>query len=100
MTPEIKAKFTEYEELKREIAELEARCDAIKPELLAVIPPDTKIDTGTGVFTTSSRKTWKYSEETTSMEDGLKKKKKEEEQLGIAVAEEGTPFIVFKAKKN
>lgn len=100
MSPEIKALFTEYEELKREIAELEARCDIIKPELLDSIPDDTKLDTGTGIFTTSSRKNWRYSDETTAMEDDLKAKKKEEEQLGIAVAEEGAKFIVFKAKKN
>jgi len=100
MTPEQKNLFTQYEEIKRDIAELEKQCDAIKPLLLPIIPIDTKIDTGTGVFTLSARKTWKYSDETEAMEDELKEKKKEEEQLGIAVASVGEPFIVFKAKKN
>jgi len=92
--------FNEYEELKREIATLEARVEEIKPELLAEIPEGAKIDTGTGIFSTSSRKKWTYSDETTAAEKELKEKMKEEEQLGIATAEEGTPFIVFKAKKD
>jgi len=97
MTKEL---FDEYEELKREIATLEARVEEIKPDLLAEIPEGAKIDTGTGIFSTSSRKKWTYSEETTEAEKQLKEKMKEEEQLGIATAEEGTPFIVFKAKKD
>lgn len=92
--------FNEYEELKREIATLEARVEEIKPELLAEIPEGAKIDTGTGIFSTSSRKKWTYTEETTAMEKELKEKMKEEEQLGLATCEEGTPFIVFKAKKE
>lgn len=100
MTEEQKALFRAYEDYKREIAELEERCDALKPQLLTLVPEGAKIDTGTGVFSTSSRKKWKYTDETTAMEKELKEKMKEEEQLGLATAEDGTPFIVFKAKKD
>ena len=94
-----KEAFVEYAELKIEIAELEAKCDALKPELLEQIPSDSKIDMEYGTFTLSSRKVWKYSDETTDLEDELKAKKKKEEQLGVAEATEGASFIVFKAKK-
>jgi hypothetical protein len=100
MTEEQKALFRAYEDYKREIAELEEKCDAIKPQLLTLVPEGAKIDTGTGIFSTSSRKKWTYTEETTLMEKELKEKMKEEEQLGLATADDGTPFIVFKAKKE
>jgi hypothetical protein len=99
MTPAQKALFTEYEELKRSIKELEAKCDELKPQLITLIPPDSTIDTGTGTFTLSARKSWKYSDDTTVMEAEVKERKKEEEQTGIAKAIEGEPFIVFKEKK-
>jgi hypothetical protein len=86
MTPAQRALFTEYEDLKRTIKELEEKCDYIKPQLITLIPPDSTVDTGTGTFTLSSRKTWKYSAETTAKEAELK-------------AVEGEPFIVFKEKK-
>lgn len=91
--------FIEYAELKMEIAELEAKCDALKPELLEQIPSDSKIDMEYGTFTLSSRKVWRYSDETTELEEEVKAKKKQEEQLGIAEAIAGSSFIVFKAKK-
>jgi hypothetical protein len=100
MTPSQKELFTLYEEYKRGIAELEEKCEAIKPALLELIPEGSKIDSGTGIFTLSSRKTWKYSDELTELEKEVKDKKKTEEQTGIATAEEGTPFIIFKAKKE
>jgi hypothetical protein len=100
MTPTQKALFTTYEELKRTIADLESKCDEIKPQLITLIPADTKIETGTGTFSLSSRKVWVYSSETTSLETEVKERKKEEEQTGIATAKDGEPFIVFKAKKG
>lgn len=95
-----KALFTEYEEYKRAIAELEEKCDAIKPQLITLIPPDSKIDSGTGIFSLSSRKTWKYSQGLTDLEAEVKERKKTEEQTGFAEATDGPPFIVFKAKKE
>ncbi len=102
MTEEQKALFRAFEDYKREIAELEERCDALKPQLLTLVPdgPKKYVDTGTGVFSKSSRKKWKYSNETTALEKRVDEQMKEEQQLGIAIAEEGTPFIVFKAKKE
>ncbi len=100
MTEEQKALFTEYEELKRTIAELEEKCDALKPQLLTLIPEDSKIDSGTGVFSLSLRKTWRYSQELTDLEAEVKERKKTEEQTGIAEATNGTPFIVFRSKKD
>ena len=94
-----KALFTEYAELKMQIAELEAKCDALKPELLMQIPEDAKIDAGVGVFSLSSRKTWRYSQETTDLEKEVKERKKEEEQTGVAESVDGEMFVVFKARK-
>ena len=99
MTPEQKALFTQYEELKRTVAELEDEMETIKPQLLVLIPEDSKIDTGTGVFTLSSKKQWKYSKVTNELEERLKERKREEEQTGVAEAVSGAPFVVFKAKK-
>lgn len=99
MSPEEKALFNEYEDLKRSIAELEEKCEELKPKLIACIPEDAKINTGTGIFSLSSRKKWQYSPETTALEDTLKARQKEEQQTGVAVAESGEPFIVFKAHK-
>lgn len=92
--------FVAYEEYKRAIAELEAKCDELKPELLMAIPEDAVISTGTGDFTLSARKVWTYTPATTALEAELKEKKKEEEQLGLAEYTKGEPFIVFKAKKS
>lgn len=100
MTEEQKALFRAYEDYKREINELEEKCEALKPQLLTLVPVDSKIDTGTGVFSLSSRKKWKYTKETIDLEKELKDRMKEEEQLGLAIAEDGAPFIVFKAKKE
>ncbi len=100
MTEEQKALFRAYEDYKREIAVLEEHCEALKPQLLTLVPADSKIDTGTGVFSLSSRKKWKYTDDTMELEKELKDKMKEEEQLGLATFEDGTPFIIFKAKKE
>lgn len=99
MTPTQKALFTEYAELKSTIKELEAKCEELKPQLVTLIPPDATIDTGTGTFTLSTRKVWKYSQNCKRLEDELKEVKKTEEQLGIAEAVEGEPFIIYKEKK-
>lgn len=100
MTEEQKALFRAYEDYKREIADLEEKCDALKPQLLTLIPEDAKIDSGTGVFSLSSRKTWKYSQELTDLEKEVKDRQKEEQQTGVAESVDGTPFIIFKAKKD
>lgn len=99
MTPEQKALFTEYAELKFFIKEMEEKCNELKPQLITLIPRDATIDTGTGTFTLSSRKVWHYSDETESMEHELKEKQKEEQQTGVAEAVEGEPFIIYKEKK-
>lgn len=99
MSPEQKALFTEYEETQVAIKELEEKRDSLKPLLVDLIPRDAKIDTGNGTFTIASRKTWRYSEETVSMEQELKDRQKEEQQTGVAEAVDGEPYIVYKQKK-
>jgi regulator of replication initiation timing len=99
MTPAQKALFTEYEELKRTIVELDEKCEELKPQLITLIPEDATIDTGTGTFTLSSRKVWKFSENCQRLEAELKTVKETEQQTGIAEAVDGEPFIVFKQKK-
>ena len=100
MTPDAKYFFTQYEEYKREIAELEEKCDMLKPKLISLIPENAKIDSGTGIFTLSSRKVWRYSPDLTALEVEVRERQKEEQQLGIAESEDGAPFIVFKQKKS
>jgi hypothetical protein len=99
MSPEIKGLFTDYAELKEAIAEMEAKLDVLKPLLIPFIPEGSKIDTGTGMFSTGCRKVWQYSEQTTLKEAAVKSQKKEEEQTGIATSVNGEPFITYKRKK-
>lgn len=97
---ELKSLCNEYEELQRDIKELEEKRDAIKPKLLELMPDDAKIDTGIGILTKSARIKWRYSYQTACLEEEVKQKKKEEEQTGAAEAVRGEPFLVYKAKKN
>lgn len=98
MDDKSKALLGAYEEYKREIKELEAKCDELKPQLLEIIPRDAKIDTGIGTFTVTARKKWKYSDELTEREKEVKEDKKVEEQTGVATASEGEAYIIYKSK--
>ncbi len=99
MTPEVKAMFLEYAETKEAIADLELKLEELKPQLIDLIPDDTKIDAGTGVFTRGYRKVWRYTQATKELEAQLKETKKEEEQTGIASFTNGDPFITYRKNK-
>ncbi len=99
MELEQKLLFTEYEEIKRAIKELEAKADLIKPQLLELIPDDSKIDSGTGIFSKETRQAWKFSEELTAEIKEIEEKKEVEKQTGVAEAKDSAPFIVFRSKE-
>lgn len=99
MTPEAKALFLEYAEAKEAIADLELKIEELKPQLIDLIPDETKIDAGTGVFTRGYRKVWRYTQPTQELEARLKDAKKEEEQTGVASFTNSEPFITYRKKK-
>jgi len=89
-----------YAALKLAIKEAEEEVKVLQPQIKELIQPDEKYDVGTAVIELSKGKSsWKYSEETTIVDTELKAKKKEEEQMGIAIAVEGAPFITCNLKK-
>lgn len=99
MTSEAKALFLEYAETKEAIADLELKLEELKPQLIDLIPDETKIDAGTGIFTRGYRKVWRYTQSTQDLEAQVKEAKKEEEQTGVASFSHGDPFITYRKKK-
>lgn len=89
----MKETLERYAELKAVIAEAEEEMDSLKEGMEV----DQVYDIGTAKITLSKGKAkWTYSAPTQAAEEELKAKKKEEEQLGIAVATHGEPFITCK----
>ncbi len=93
----MKETLERYAELKAVIAEAEEEMDSLKEVIKEGMEVDQVYDIGTAKITLSKGKAkWTYSAPTQAAEEELKAKKKEEEQLGIAVATHGEPFITCK----
>lgn len=88
-------KFERYEALKLQAKEIDAEMSGLKEELIDYVP-EGGLTTHKGKFTISSKGKYLYSERTQQTEKELKDTKKYEEQAGIAVAQPGTPFLVYK----
>lgn len=100
MTPQQKQLFWDYEDLQKEIKELEERRDALKPKILELVTVDQEVPVIDGTIRIESRKKWKFSETVAALEDTLDAKKEEEKQLGVATYEDGEPFVKYYANKK
>lgn len=91
----------EYAEQKALIKEAEKRADELAEIIKSFAQVDEQYDLGDAVVSyRKGRTTWVYSEGLQHEEELLKKAKKEEEQLGTAVAKEGTPYLQVNFKKG
>lgn len=91
-------KIKEYEVIKLQIKELEGKAKELEPvvrEALETIEED-QIETDSGKFYFTTRKTWKYSDVVKSKEIEVKALKKEEEGNGTATATE-TKSVTYRA---
>lgn len=84
-----------YEEAKLKIKELEAVVDELKPEVLALIPEDSNVQTERGYFFKQKKAKWTYTEATQAKEAEVKQLKKDEEAKGDATAEYSS-ILVYK----
>jgi hypothetical protein len=90
----MKEKLERYAELKLAIKEAEKEIDLLGEELKAEIEVGQAYDIGSAKISMSQgRPKWIYSAPTQEAEEELKAKKKEEEQLGVATATFGEPYL-------
>lgn len=96
-----KENFQTYADLKNKIKELSQQAEIIEGEILQEITEAgvEKVESGFGTFSLMKRKTWKYSEDIKTLEEGMKKNKKMEEENGTATFEEKTS-LRFQATKE
>ena len=93
-------RIDQYIACKQQIAILEAQCDEIRPEIIAVMDLQHAevMECGDkGTFLLQKRRTWKYPKEVQDLEATVKEQKKEAEQTGTATYEE-KPVLVFKGR--
>lgn len=94
-----KQKLQRYEEIKMAIADLEKEAEALKPDIVAIIPEGKNVETEYGVFSVQNRATWKFSADHKKMKDGLKELEEIEKSKGIAKATYN-PILYYTAKKE
>lgn len=102
ITTDQKNILNEYAQIKKEIKLLEAKADIINPQILEIMEQNEVEEISLsdhGVLSLGSRRTWKYPEVVSELEDELKSKKKESEQLGTASYTEKF-YVIFKGKKD
>lgn len=91
--------FEQYRDTKNKIAELEKLAAELAPQVLIEMQQagidKVKLEDGSGVFSTSSRKAWKYSKNVTDAEASLKELKTKEQSDGTAKATE-TKILTFR----
>lgn len=94
--------FNAYCDLMEAKRDLEARIEALKPEIMIEMDKAGKDELAIGdrgVITIASRRTYKYPPHIVKMDEDLKQAKVEAEAKGEATASE-TRYPVFKAKKG
>lgn len=90
----MKETLERYAELKLIIKEAEKELETIQPTLKEAIEVGQVFDIGVAKISMNQGKPrWTYSAPTQEEEERLKAKKKAEEQLGVAVATYGEPFL-------
>lgn len=82
--------FEEYAILDSQIAALEAKKDALRPQILQsmIDQGQTKIDTGVGKFSITKRKVWTYPAWVTEIGEKFKEAKAKAESTEEATYEE------------
>ena len=85
-----------YVELRKQIAELEAELEALKPTLTDFVhDAGDKVRCGDFVFRTSVSRSWDYSADVASLQTQLRDKKREEVERGIATLKKETRFVMM-----
>ena len=91
--------FEKLADLRVAEREIKAKIEEILPEINASVEDldsGTIIESPSGTFTVTKRRTWTYSEGLEKLEEQVKKEKKLEEQKGIATYVE-KPTVIFKS---
>ena len=90
----MKEKLERYAELKLAIKEAEKEIDLLAEEIKGEIEVGQAYDIGSAkISMNQGRPKWIYSTPTQEAEETLKATKKEEEQLGVATATFGEPYL-------
>jgi len=85
-----------YIELRKQIAELEAEAEALKPTLADfVYEAGGKILCGDFVFRTSVSRSWNYSDTVAELQRQLRDKKRDEVEQGVATLKKETRFVMM-----
>jgi len=85
-----------YIELRKQIAELEAELEALKPTLTAFVhEAGDKVRCGDFVFRTSVSRSWDYSDVVAELQTQLRDKKRDEVERGIATLKKETRFVTM-----
>lgn len=82
--------FKQYAVIKVQIKELEEKSKEIEKEVMNEMQTQEieQVKSDFGTFSITKRKVWKYSNDTKTIEEGLKRIKKIEEEDGTATFEE------------
>lgn len=92
--------YEEYALLEKQISELEAKKDTLRPHILQQMLDNgqKKVETGVGSFSISKLKKWTYPEYITKMADELKASKAKTESTGEAtyVEQDSLRFNIIK----
>lgn len=96
-----KSALEKYASVKVQIAELEAICESLKPDIISDMVSEgaEKVNTSWGSFTLQQNRKWTFTSEVESVRVELKEKEAYEKASGKATYEE-TPILKFTSKKN
>jgi hypothetical protein len=83
-------------ELRKQLAEIEAELEALKPTLAAFVHDSgDKVRCGDFVFRTNVSRSWGYSETVAALQTQLRDKKREEVEQGVATLKNETRFVTM-----
>lgn len=100
ITPEIKAKFLRYEQLKLAEKDIKSQTEILKEELLPFVPEEAVIEGESGSFRRKQRDNWIYSPELEEKMAEVKAAQKEEVALGKTTGNKQTVYIEWKENKE
>ena len=91
--------FAKYEELKLTIKSAEEELEALKPQIVELIPEGKEVEGAYGIFNVQSRATWKFSKTHEGKKKELKELEEEEKAKGVATAKY-SPVLYYTTKKE
>ncbi len=95
-TKSIISTLEKYISIKEQIDFLTHKLDALKPEIMQMIPDQGKIVINGNSVSLAERKTWSYSKTVEDSEDMLRRLKKIEEIDGTAAVKSTIKYIVVR----